>query len=124
MPINHHEIIEEFEAHIRKLRGEPGEWCVGTAKDARGPFFRQHLENDLGDGLTYREAYTTSAADAVLDHLVKNCGLRPALEAERGSALRDSVPAPGKIVFVYRRTASAPATASSSDHSVVHKLAA
>jgi hypothetical protein len=93
MPINHNEIIEEFTAHIRKLGGEAGEWRAGTAKDARGPFFRQHLENDLGDGLTYREAYTTSAADAVLDHLVNACGLRPD---------RDSVPAPGKIVFVYR----------------------
>ena len=102
MFLSRDDMIEEFEAHIRKWGGEAGEWHVGTAKDARGPFFRQHLENDLGDGLTYREAYTTSAADAVLDHLVNACGLHPD---------RDSVPAPGKIVFVYRRTASAPATA-------------
>jgi hypothetical protein len=33
---------------------------VGTAKDARGPFFRRHLVADLGDGLIYREAFTTS----------------------------------------------------------------
>jgi hypothetical protein len=35
---------------------------------------------------------------------------RPAAlaRAERRSALRDSVAAPGKIVFVYRKTASAP----------------
>jgi hypothetical protein len=49
----------------------------------------------LGDGLIYREAFTTSAADQVIDHLVNACGLRPD---------RDAVPAPGKIVFVYRKT--------------------
>jgi hypothetical protein len=38
MPINHEEIIEEIESHIRKCGGEHGEWCVGTAKDSRGPF--------------------------------------------------------------------------------------
>jgi hypothetical protein len=42
MPINHHEIIEDFEAHIRRFGGELGEWCVGTAKDSGGPFFRRH----------------------------------------------------------------------------------
>ena len=123
MPINHHEIIEEFEAHMRESGGGPGEWWVGTAKDARAPFFRQHLEKDLGDGLTYREAYTTSAADAVLDHLVKNSGLRSALEAERGSALRDSVPAPGKIVFVYRKAQAAHGVPIS-DQDPLHKVAA
>ncbi|MGA3328227.1 MAG: hypothetical protein ABSF45_27575 [Terriglobia bacterium] len=95
MPINHEEIIEDFEGHIRKFGGGFGEWCVGTAKDSRGPFFRRHLAADLGDGLIYREAFTTSAADQVIDHLVSACGLRPD---------HDSVPAPGKIVFVYRKT--------------------
>jgi len=94
MPINHEEMIEEIEGHIRKFGGGFGEWCVGTAKDSRGPFFRRHLAADLGDGLIYREAFTTSAADQVLDHLVNACGLRP----DRGS-----VPAPGKIVFVYHQ---------------------
>jgi hypothetical protein len=32
MPINHEEIIEEIEGHMRKFGGEFGEWCVGTAK--------------------------------------------------------------------------------------------
>ena len=50
-PINHDEIIEEIEGHIRKFGGEFGEWCVGTAKDSRGPFFRRHLAANLGDGL-------------------------------------------------------------------------
>ncbi|MGA3323636.1 MAG: hypothetical protein ABSF45_04130 [Terriglobia bacterium] len=80
---------------MRKFGGRFGEWCVGTAKDSRGPFFRRHLAADLGDGLIYREAFTTSAADQVIDHLVNACGLRPD---------RDAVPAPGKIVFVYRKT--------------------
>jgi len=102
MPIKHDEIIEEIEGHIRKFAGGFGEWCVGTAKDSRGPFFRRHLAADLGDGLIYREAFTTSAADQVIDHLVNACGLRIAPEAERGSALPDALD-PGKIVFVYRQ---------------------
>jgi hypothetical protein len=48
---------------------------------------------DLDDGLTYREAFTTTAAQAVVDQLVNDRGL--ALE-------RDAVPDPGRIVFVYR----------------------
>ena len=88
MPINHHEIIEDIEAPIRKFGGEHSEGGVGTAKDARGPFFRQHFADDLGDGLAYREAFTTSAADAAVDHLVNNCGLQRDTEAERSSALQ------------------------------------
>jgi hypothetical protein len=114
MPINHEEIIEDFEAHIRRFGGALSEWCVGTAKDARAPFFRRHCAADLRDGLAYREAYTTTAADEVIDHLVNGCGLR--LD-------RDSVPGPGKIVFVYRKSAPASATLSISDHSTVRKLA-
>jgi hypothetical protein len=59
MPINHHEIIEEMEGQIRKCGGAWEEWSVGTAKDSRGPFFQRHREADLGDRLTYREAYTS-----------------------------------------------------------------
>jgi hypothetical protein len=108
MPINHDEIIEEIEGHIRKFGGGFGEWCVGTAKDSRGPFFRRHLAADLGDGLAYREAFTTTAAQAVVDHLVNDRDLKLDLdavpEAERRSALHGAVPEPGKIVFVYRQT--------------------
>ena len=109
MPINHDEIIEEIEGHIRKFGGEFGEWCVGTAKDSRGPFFRRHLAADLGDGLIYREAFTTSAASQVVDHLVNDRGLQLDQEAERRSALQGAVPEPGKIVFVYRKTPPVPA---------------
>ena len=77
----------------------------------RAPFFRRHLAADLGDELIYRESFTTSAAEQVLDHLVNACGLRLAPEAEGGSAahqaegssaLPDALE-PGKIVFVYRQ---------------------
>jgi hypothetical protein len=94
MPINHNEIIEEIEGQIRKCHGAWEEWSVGTAKDSRGPFFQRHREADLGDGLAYREAYTTTAAEAVVEHLATHRGL--AID-------RDAVPEPGKIVFVYRR---------------------
>jgi len=123
MPINHEEMIEEIEGHIRKFGGEFGEWCVGTAKDSRGPFFRRHLAADLGDGLIYREAFTTSAASQVIDHLVNDRGLQldqeaercsaPTTEcraerrsalAERYSALQGAIAVSGKIVFVYHRT--------------------
>ncbi|MDR3675714.1 MAG: hypothetical protein P4N24_09505 [Acidobacteriota bacterium] len=51
MLINRDEMIEEFERQIRTFGGGWREWCVGTAKDARGPFFRRHFAADLGDGL-------------------------------------------------------------------------
>ena len=94
MPIKHDEIIEDLEDHIRKFGGERSAWFGGTAKDARAPFFRRHLAADLGDGLIYREAFTTAAAGQVIDHMVNHGGLQ--LDS-------DAVPETGKIVFVYRR---------------------
>ena len=94
MPINHSEIIEDFKAHMGRFGGAPSVWCVGTAKDARAPFFRRHLAADLGDGLMYREAYTTGAAELVVEQLVNHCGAHED---------RDSVSEPGKIVFVHRK---------------------
>jgi len=114
MPINHEEIIEDLEAHIRKSGGAFGEWCVGTAKEVRAPFFRRHLAAELGDGLIYREAFTTTAADQAIAHLVNARGLH--LD-------RDAVPEPGKIVFVYRQTVSDPSPPPN-DQAVVHKIAA
>ena len=93
MAISREDMIEDLERHIRKSGGALSEWCVGASKDARAPFFHRHEAAELGDGLAYREAYTTSAADAVIEHLVKSDGLREDHEA---------VPEPGKIVFVYR----------------------
>ncbi len=112
MPINRQEIIEDMEGHIRKHGGACEEWCVGTAKDARGPFFQRHREADLGDELTYREAYTTDAAQAVFAHLVNDRGVQPD---------RDAVPESGKIVFVYRKTPAA--TTAGSEHPTFRRLA-
>ena len=96
MRFNESEIVEDVLAHIRQAGGDFSEWCVGTAKDAQAPFFRRHLSVDLGDGLLSREAYTTFAAEEVADRLTQGFGLRLDPEA---------VPAPGKIVFVYHKTA-------------------
>jgi hypothetical protein len=90
MRINQSEIIDDIEAHIRKFGGDYSEWCVGTARDSA--FFRQH-QADLGEGLIYREAYTSYAADGVIERLVSGYGLRP-----------DRASAPGSFVFVYRHT--------------------
>ncbi len=104
MLINHEEIIQDLEDHIRKFGGERGEWFVGTAKDARAPFFRRHFATDLGDGLAYREAFTTDAASQVVDHLVNRDGLKRVLpdvgQAQAGVPVPPSEP--GKIVFIYR----------------------
>ena len=76
MAITREDIIEDLERHIRKSGGELSAWCAGTAKDARAPFFERHLAAELGDGLSYHEAYTTSAAAEVIEHLVNKDGLR------------------------------------------------
>ena len=47
---------------------------------------RRHFAEDLGDGLIYREAFTTPAADAVVEHLVEDCGLTAAVGAKRPGA--------------------------------------
>jgi hypothetical protein len=114
MPINHQEIIEDIECQIRKNGGAWDEWSVGTAKDSRGPFFQQHREADLGDGLAYRAAYTSTAAEEVVEHLVTHRGL--AID-------RDSVPEPGKIVFVYRSKVPAAAAAAGDHRPIFHKFA-
>lgn len=43
----------------------------------RAPFFRRHLTMDWEDELVYREAFTTTAADQVVDHLVNNRNVHP-----------------------------------------------
>ena len=95
MPRNHEEIIAEIQDHMRKLGGSASDWCVGTAKDSRGPFFASHRVAERDDGLIYREAFTAASAEAVRDYLVKECGLRLDLE---------DVPEAGRIVFAYRKT--------------------
>ncbi len=104
MQIDNEEIISEFEECIRKVGGSFGEWCLGTTKDTRGPFFRRHLQTDVGDGLAYREAYTGHAAQAVVAHLVNDRGLQLVPQAELSLALQDAVSESGRLVFVYRKT--------------------
>jgi hypothetical protein len=99
MATNREEIIEDFQQYIRKTGGASSDWLTGTAKDSRSPFFRNHIVADLGDGMIYREAFTTNAAQAIRDHFTNDCGLEPD-EAERRSALH--APEPGKIVFIYK----------------------
>lgn len=95
MPTDQKEIIAEIEENIRRFGGRFGEWCVGTAKDTRGPFFLRHQEADLGDRLASREAFSPIAAQAVVAHLVNDRGLE--LEG-------DAVLEPGRVVFVYCKT--------------------
>ena len=61
MRIGRNEIIEELTERIRQSGGEPGEWRVGTAKDAtmiaKLPIQDENPASRAG--LTYREAFTT-----------------------------------------------------------------
>ena len=111
MRFNQSDMVEDMLAHIREPGGDFSEWCVGTARDreallarskAAQPVARsgqgagqaeRHATGDLGEGLIWREAYTPYAAADVAERLA-DCDLRPD---------RASVPAPGYIVFVYRR---------------------
>ena len=112
MRIGRNEIIEELTEHIRNLGGEPGEWCVGTARDrtlhGRLPLQNSSETSPRLPGLAYREAHTPYAAADAAEYLASAFGLHPAPEAERCSALHEKAehhtPEPGKIVFVYRRS--------------------
>jgi hypothetical protein len=114
MPSNREEIIAEIKAQIGKLGGGFGDWCVGTAKDPRSPFFESHRLAEMNDGLTYREAFTPGSAQAIRDYLVNECGMRLDLEA---------APEPGRFVFAYRKNAPA-RPEPCSDHPTFRKLAA
>jgi hypothetical protein len=91
--------MEEIEEHNRRSGGARREWFMGTAKNARSPFFRRHLEADLGDGLIYREAFAADAGRAIQHHFVHDCGLQPDL---------NTAPGRGKIAFAYRKTCPSP----------------
>ncbi len=141
MRIGRNEIIEALTEHIRQSGGEPGEWRVGTAGGQwLGEMERFKIQNSRetparGDGqiqnsretpasmagLAYREAHTTYAADDAVDYLVSAFGLQLAPQAERRSALQN--PAPGRIVFIYRKT-PLPLAASPSAQATLHQVAA
>ncbi len=110
MRFSESEIVEDILEHIRQAGGAFSEWRVGTAsqggrqwavgsgqqepKDQRASgrpqLPRAEAENPANAPIC-REAYTTYAADEVVDRL-KGFGLLPD---------RTSAPAPGKTVFVY-----------------------
>jgi len=93
MPGNRDEIIAEIKGHIQKFGGAFGDWCVGTAKDPRSPFFESHRVAEKDDGLIYCEASTSSSAQAIRDYLVSECSVRLDL---------DDAPEPGCVVFAYK----------------------
>ena len=100
MRFNESEIVEDIQ--------QPGHGKRDTGYGTKG---RGHATRDTGykgqmtesrfkipeEGLFYREAYTTFAADEVVARLVNDCGLHRD---------RESVPEPGKIVFVHREAVS------------------
>ena len=98
MRIGRNEIIEELTEHIRNLGGEPGEWCVGTARDStlNGQLPLQNFSETSSrlPGLAYREVRTLYAAADAVEYLASAFGLHPA----PGSFTEF-----GKIVFVDRR---------------------
>jgi hypothetical protein len=93
------EIVEDILEHIRQAGGELRDWRVGMAPDAQAPLFRQHAMESSPEKLIYREAYTTFAAEEVVERLTQGFELPLAQEATaNGTAPRR----PGKLVFVYR----------------------
>ena len=137
MRIGRNEIVEELTKHMRKLGGEPGEWCVGVA-ETDSKFQIQDAGLQIQDsretpasmpGLVYREAHTAYAAADAVEYLVSAFGLRPAAnqpehrsaqgpDAERHSALQEH----GRIVYVYRKPPAV--TAAGSEHSTFRRLGA
>jgi hypothetical protein len=89
MRIGRNEIVEGLTGHIRQCGGEPGEWCVGTAKEITVEI-EDESENRMPE-LAHREAHTPYAAADAADYLANAFGLRRA----PGST-------PGTVVFVYR----------------------
>jgi hypothetical protein len=105
------EIVEDILEHIHQAGGEMREWCVGTATSAvvSGQFSvpgkpaadQQNEGGQKADGLFYREAYTTFAAEEVVERLTRGFDLPLAQETASNGA---GPHRPGKIVFVYRTT--------------------
>ena len=91
MRFSESEIVEDILEHIQQAGGEFSEWHVGTENDSGRPRLPRAETENPANAPICREAYTTFAADEVVDRL-KGLGLRPD---------RTSAPAPGKTVFVY-----------------------
>jgi hypothetical protein len=79
------EIVEDFLEHIRQAGGDLHEWRVGTATDARDPILCPPTLDGSGEALIYREAYTTFAAEEVVDRLARgfDLSLAPKTSSDR-----------------------------------------
>ena len=111
------EIVEDILEHIRRAGGEYREWRVGAAQDlpsrfpqagqngvtAHGEVGSQRIgSGPEADGLLYREAYTTFAAEEVVERLA-GFGLQRERETSPNQVPTTRL---GKTVFVYRLTAA------------------
>lgn len=104
------EIVEDILEHIHQAGGEFPDWRVGTAQDLASRF-PQTVANGAAAGgrgggpaessLIYREAYTTYAAEEVVERLAQGFGLQLERETTPGKAAH-----PGKTVFVYHAATS------------------
>jgi hypothetical protein len=117
MRFSESEIVEDVLEHIRQAGGEYREWQVGTAQDLTSRFPQaahdgvrasgQAGGQPIGsgqeaDGLLCREAYTTFAAQEVVERLAAF-----GLQCERETSPNQAPSArPGKTVFVCRLTAA------------------
>ena len=108
MRFSESEIVDDMLEHIREAGGEFREWRVGTANGIQNGRFKIQAEqlggfkiqDELGNNmpeLAYREAYTTFAAEYVVERLTGFGLLR-----ERDTARNQAANHPGKTVFVYR----------------------
>ncbi len=108
MRFSESEIVEDMLEHIRQAGGEFREWRVGTATNAVASgqlsvVRKQAADGPLGGGqaetrLLCREAYTTFAAEEVVERLA---GF--GLQRERATTSNAVATAhSGKTVFVYR----------------------
>ena len=103
MRFSESEIVEDMLEHIRQAGGEYREWRVGTASTIQdGRFKIQNGAPNALPELAWREAYTTYAAEEVVERLA-GFGLQrePETTPNQVAAVR-----PGKTVFVYRLTAA------------------
>ena len=99
MRFSESEIVEDMLEHIRQAGGEFREWRVGTVPDAQAMVLRRDAPEGSAEKLIFREAYTTYAAQEVVERLAQGFGLQLDRETIPNGAASSR---PGKIVCVYR----------------------
>src|SRR5579872_2978864 len=105
MRFSESEIVEDILKHIRQGGGEFREWRVGTAQDKGIRCQVPGVREQEAESLFHREAYTTYAAQEVVERLAQGFGLALDREASpNGGAI---TPLPGRVVYVYRASAAA-----------------